>query len=183
MQMIFFQIENDMSDIVNSWGDELLPKSINPQSTSCRLPGCQSCFGVYWIFLIIILMIFLHWVLLLASFGKNYKSGDILNRKIISIGNVELSGWNLSHFVLFFILGFIFPNCLMILVMAGLLWELVEYTTGYIIKTYLNKKDEKVNDPKIAYSDQYLTWSYLDPFMDIAGLLLGAGLRILISKT
>lgn len=170
-----------MTNITKSWIDEIMPKSINPQYISCKLPGCRSCFGVYWIFLLIILMIFLHWIILAANYGKNYKSGDILNRKIITIANIDLSGWTISHFVLFFILGFLFPNCLMILVIAGLLWELVEYSIGYILKTYLNKKEEKVTDSNIAYSEEYLTWNYLDPFMDLSGIFLGVSLRLLLN--
>ena len=95
-------------------------------------------FGTYnWIFLLVIILIFIHWFFLSKTFGKEYKCKDLLNHKLIdrqTLGKDCCSGWVLSHFVLFFILGFFFPDCIALLIIAGVLWEIIEFIIGIILK-------------------------------------------------
>ena len=98
-----------------------MPKSINPSSKSCLLPQCSTCYWVYWIFAIVVLVIFLYWLFLVTTFGKGYEYRDFMNQKLFNVPFLEncCSSWPLSHFLLFFILGFVFPGCLILLIIAG----------------------------------------------------------------
>ena len=174
----------------NFWVDGLnnfkntMPKPINPNSKSCVLPQCSSCYWVYWIFLLVIILIFVHWFFLSKTFGKEYKCKDLLNHKIVdrqTLGKDCCSGWLLSHFVLFFILGFFFPDCIALLIIAGVLWEIVEYVIGIILKKRSNGEPSyTITGCNVQYKDVYITGSLLDIIADVSGIFIGVGLRLII---
>jgi hypothetical protein len=40
------------------------------------------------------------------------------------------NGWNLAHILLFMLLAFIFPEYYLLLILAGIIWEVAEYFVG-----------------------------------------------------
>lgn len=161
-----------------------MPKIANPKSKSCLLPQCDNCFWVYWIFLLVIVLIFIHWFFLSKTFGKEYKCKDLLNHKLIdrqTLGKDCCSGWLLSHFVLFFILGFFFPDCIVLLIIAGVLWEIVEFIIGIILKKRSNGEQQyTITECNVQYKDVYITGNILDIIADVSGIFIGLALRTVI---
>lgn len=38
----------------------------------------------------------------------------------------EFDGWGISHFILYFILGYLYPNNLLLFTLIGIMWEFIE---------------------------------------------------------
>lgn len=101
-----------------------------------------------------ILIIFYHFILYVIS--KNLKLQknrlDILNYKFINIKNQNCcSGWGLSHFILYTILGYYFPQYFAIILSLGILWEIIEARffpllgMNYITRVLLNGDVERLD--------------------------------------
>ena len=95
--------------------------------------------------------------------------------------------WSILHFLLFFMLAFIHPDCYIVLFIYGVLWEYLEYKI-YHAKKSLSKnaslpehmlhKILSVSNCKKEHSlsDKYQEWMYhkwSDIGMNVLGLLLG----------
>lgn len=78
-----------------------------------------------------IFIIFIITVFLICIYGKyrcshpEYK--DILMTKF---NFLDLDGWSATHFILFFILGYIYPTKIWLCISLGILWELFEQLYG-----------------------------------------------------
>src|SRR5581483_6892537 len=123
---------------MNMSGNSLIdkiPNIINPKSDKCKLWKCNECWGVYIIFLIIVLIILIYGLYLLINYGtNNLATGDFMNKMIFKLPDGEpMSCWPLSHFILFLIVAFLFPNCWLLIIAAGILWEGVEGLVGKIM--------------------------------------------------
>lgn len=74
-------------------------------------------------------------IILYHSFVVQYDpTKDILNYRIIKIGKQCCSYWPISHFVLFLILGYMYPNDFVFFTLLGILWELIEFTLSKTLR-------------------------------------------------
>lgn len=144
-----------------------------------KLPQSQKCGGTYKVFFIVILLIFINFFTFRFIVGaENVYKYDILNYKLIDIpGKNCCAGWGFSHLALFFMLGWIFPDCAWSVLGAGVVWEIMEAT----VFPYFNG-----NNPIIRRSQdngvQYIDWwagSIYDIFFNMLGFFLG---RLLAQK-
>lgn len=97
---------------------------------------------------------------------------DVLNRILIRIKNNRISGWGISHFIMYFIIGYLYPNCWIEATILGIIWELVECVLG---KIFVNN-DNKPDDSTRKYT---LWWSgtFEDIILNSAGLICGITLN------
>lgn len=80
--------------------------------------------------------------------SKNY---NFTNIKLL---NNYLNGWALSHFMLFFILTYIYPSEWKFLIIAGIIWEIIEYALSMKNFNYIcNNKNKYYNFWYAQYED------------------------------
>ena len=116
-------------------------------------------------------------VLRIACRKKAFQYCDILNFRIFPWGKECCSAWPLSHFVMFMILGFFFPDCWLTLFIMGLLWEGWEFISGTFQKKHYVK-----NDGKMQYTEKWWQANIYDIFFNGAGILVGYVARKLFWK-
>lgn len=83
--------------------------------------------------------------------------------------NMYFDGWGISHFSLFFILGYLCPDHLIFSFILGVLWEVVEYSIKD--RPFYLSKCNYVIDTDHGQGWWYGRWQ--DIVMNTFGLLLG----------
>lgn len=129
--------------------------------------------NVYIYFAIIIVIILAYMAFLYTLYGiGEFLSKDFLNTLYINntpaFGNV--GGWSVSHFVAFFIAGFLFPSQWFLIFILGVAWEFLESLIGDIL--YENTKFPRVNTDGM-YQTQWLDGNLSDIWFNSMGLFLG----------
>jgi hypothetical protein len=160
----------------------------------------------------ILLFIFFFTVFIIIIFYMdiiNYYLGGVddclICRKVHFNG--YLTNWTISHFILFLIAGYICPESLYIIILAGISWEFVELYLEYISKTnhdhilfnmsIIKKCDTKMPKDKFwghywginQYKNTELVWcsggaigSLMDIVVDIIGVFTGIYIHKLVYK-
>ena len=116
---------------------------------------------------------------------KNYVQHDPFNKQIIDLPIISkncCSWWPISHFVLFTLYSFIWPQYSWILFLYGVLWEVLEG----IMNTIETEKGQEVKHQQTRKGDkvEYVTWweaSYKDILFNSVGIIVGRTLRQLYS--
>ncbi|MDB4769413.1 hypothetical protein OAG24_00460 [bacterium] len=146
----------------------------------CKLPYCQECGGAYKILLIIFMVIVFYFFFLRGSFKEeDIVNNDIFNKKVFDIPWLEncCSVWPISHFVLYFILGILFPDCDVPLISLGILWEGFEM---FVASTYGSERQWVRENGNVEYSDNWWAGSLKDIFFNIVGFYTG---KLLVKST
>lgn len=144
-----------------------------------NLPSYSKCKGVYIIFTITVLLIFLY----ALSFRVIHPDGnriqlDPINQTVFEISDIgPISWWPLSHFFLFLILGILFPHCDFIVIMGGILWELFEALMSIFVNGGVHQK-VKISG-NVEYSYSWWAGSTKDIMFNIAGFYVGKTYRLL----
>ena len=96
---------------------------------------------------------------------------DVMNFKVFQINALDkcCSMWPISHFILFFILGLLFPDCPIVIV-AGIFWEIVESCLAYVFK---KPRQAIRSSGNVEYSENWIAGSFKDILFNTAGFLLG----------
>lgn len=141
----------------------------------CILPRCRECQGMYKLFLISITLIIGYWFYLLGEYGGDETKAiyaDPLNKIVFNIPTIEncCSWWPLSHFILFFIIGVLFPECGVIAIIAGVLWELFEVGAHAVIG---RERQYVRGETGVEYSQSWWAGSMKDIFFNIVGFYAG----------
>jgi len=138
------------------------------------------------IFIMVIISIIMYYVFYISKFYDKI-GNDILANKF---NHIIYDYWGISHIILFFIVTYLFPNRYIFITICGILWELIEHITRYIvnyiyIKNLLNnyyhtKLDNYLKKKKKKYmtSDN---WWYGRP-EDILYNLIGTILALIIKN-
>lgn len=90
---------------------------------------------------------------------------DPMNELLFTVdfmGGPCCSGWPLSHFMLFAVLGILYPTCGVIVNLLGILWELYE---GPPVVRH--------EDNTVEYIGQWWQGNLRDIFFNITGFLVG----------
>lgn len=143
-------------------------------NSNCKLPLCTKCGGAYRIFIFVFFVMVVYWFYLKLAFdSKDMIHNDFMNKKVFDfplLGNC-CSFWPISHFILFFILGLLFPDCDIPIITIGILWEFFEMGLSYVIGDEIHAVRRGVKD--IEYISSWWQGSTKDVVMDVAGFYLG----------
>lgn len=88
---------------------------------------------------------------------------------MFKIGPVTVSWWPISHIILYFILGYLFPNCWLPIMLMGILWEIVEYIAGLI---FVHRR-KIVTSKGLQYNDKWWSSNLFDPLFNAFGFVAG----------
>jgi hypothetical protein len=158
-------------------------KYVDPKSEKCKLPYCDKCFGAYLISIVIAIWIIIYFFIIRGIYGvRRMTHNDIMNQKIFDMrimGENCCSWWPISHFILFMILGILFPDCDVVIISAGVLWELFEVTWSTLEGS---QREELRSKEKIEYSKNWWAGSFKDILFNIAGFYTGKLLVKIRSK-
>lgn len=135
-----------------------------------KLPGgsVSNC-NQYYVFVVIMVVSMIgYYVFLMSSTGKySPPHRDVLNTSILDTGCFgKMSWWPISHFVFYFILGLVFPDCDAIVIIGGMVWEVIEAILGKTVP----------NVPSTGGDVQYAQWwsmSLTDVWMNVFGYYTG----------
>lgn len=137
------------------------------------LPLWSSCSGVYKVFLFLVLIICAYWLVLRIAYGDSVVDNDPMNKIVFKVPFLEncCSWWPISHFVVFFIIGVLFPNCGLVAMTGGIIWELIEV----FLSALQSKPRQGVRTSKgdVQYSQNWWAGSIKDVFANFAGFYLG----------
>lgn len=130
-------------------------------------------------------MIILYWFLLLSihKTEENAVEADFMNQIVFDAAFLEncCSWWPISHFILFTVVGFLFPECDVMAILAGIGWELAEVGVYYTIGQQ-RQGVRRYGSGKVEYSGSWVQGSYKDIFMNIAGFYVGKAASIFLQK-
>ena len=153
---------------------------LDPNDEKCKLPRCKKAAGIYKVIILVVGFIFLYNMLLILSCDSttDLVTRDPLNRTLFKIPffNCNFSGWPLTHFICFFVLGLLFPDEDLFVVGGGILWEIFESTCFLCTGRTEHKRVGS------AGSVEYTSW-WNGSFQDVVFNTLGFYAGKLIVKT
>lgn len=137
------------------------------------LPLWGSCSGVYKIFLFLVLLICVYWLILKIAYGDNVVDNDPMNKLVFDIPFFEncCSWWPISHFIVFFIIGVLYPGCALVALTGGVIWELIEVFFSALQSK--PRQGARSSAGKVQYSENWWAGSIKDIFMNVIGFYLG----------
>lgn len=108
--------------------------------------------------------------------GVALERDDPMNKQLFldPFTGTNASWWPASHFLIFFLLGFLFPQCFIFAMTLGLLWEGLESIIEYLT----TPKGPTAVIPGVEYQ-QWASSSLRDIGYNTWGFLAGAGLAVL----
>jgi len=118
---------------------------MNPYSKICLLS------------LFIISLVFIYKEIL--SYLEIHFNNDPLRMKLFD--NIDITGWSISHFIVFAIAGYYGHKHIICLMLIGILWEIIEIILGYITKS--NNTDDSI----------WWYGSFSDIIVNFLGLMTG----------
>jgi hypothetical protein len=138
--------------------------------------------------LIAILTILIGLVLIIVAYGlimKTLFKGDMILKDFMNYKLFDLkvfgadccSLWPFSHLILYTILAFFFPDCLITLFIIGVIWELIEISGDVAISKFSKKKNNTVENKNLEYKGNWIQGNFKDIIFNTIGLALGFGLR------
>ena len=135
----------------------------------------MKCLAPLLILVTLDFIISLYFGLMVIMYGQKKIIGhDLMNVKIMNIYEDCCSGWAFSHLLLFMLLGYLYPDCWIVLIL-GALWEVVE--------SVVNMFDVRGSTPK--HKVQYEVWwsaSIKDIVLNTVGFLIGRTIRKMTEK-
>lgn len=148
-----------------------------------KMPYGSSCGGSYKLMFIVICAILVYAVFMAVRWpDKSRTSVDFLNHKVVDFDYFMsncCSMWPITHFVFFFILGLLFPNCDVPIIIAGVLWEGAEETIAIIANSQNTRHVVTTGAGSIQYRDNWWAGNMQDIIFNTVGFYCGK----LISKT
>ncbi len=108
---------------------------------------------------------------------KNFP--DVLEFKLLKNNHLSnLDGWWISHFVLYLVMGYLYPYSLRLSFIIGCIWEFIEFLAGKYKPKILSsigfcKSSKKGEKDKIWW---YGKWE--DVLINLLGLILGKTIRL-----
>lgn len=134
-----------------------------------------SCDKPIRILVFISIIIGLYNIILRKIYRDDFIYHDILNKKIFNLDILEncCSGWTLSHFIVYFILGLLFPDCFVIIIIISILWEFIEVLIGSYVNGDNWRRQITRDKNEIEYSTNWWSGSYKDIIFNILGFITG----------
>ena len=136
-----------------------------------RTPKTRQCQGVYQIMLLMFGILITYWLFLVMVCGiKKVASCDQINQKfdIKSIG--EIGGWSLTHVFFYYFVGLLFPDCIVLSMTAGVIYELFEELIGSIIPSNMVSI---IKSGDFQYQKGWIRGSISDVLYNFIGFVAG----------
>lgn len=158
-----------------------------------KLPGVRNREGelvyVYFISVIALVVFYIMILVFRLSMNENNINNEPLNffisPNIPGLGRI--SGWKLSHFISFYVAGFLFPNYLTLIFILGVTWEVIENVGGKLTKILFpglyDKRPQKQENEDLDYQYDWISGDIADIIYNTAGMFLGAGTRKIYNGT
>lgn len=149
-----------------------------------NIPYYDKCKGAYVFMIAIVFLIGFYSLFLITMYGYDHMGEhDLMNQKVFSISMLDncCSWWPISHLILFFILGLLFPYCDVPIITAGIIWELIEM----ILSKIFNRRRQGMRvkgSETIEYSGNWWAGSFKDILFNIIGFYLGKIVILSIQK-
>ncbi len=139
-----------------------------------KLPFGKKCGGSYKLMFVVFVMILAYNVFMAMYWPNTARVDvDIFNRKVLDfdyfLGNC-CSMWPISHFIFFFVLGILFPQCAVPVIAGGILWEMFEEGIAIIPQ---KTRHVTTTNGKIQYRDSWWAGSMQDILFNILGFYFG----------
>lgn len=157
-------------------------KSLDETITGHVSKICPSC-GSYWtkckpiflIFLIAASLIFMNWFrLMIQHESTSISQYDPMNVEVLRIEGMNvLSLWPIMHFVLFTIITFLYPDCWVLILTTGIVWELFEVLCSKIFNYGYQPHRTNQASKTLEYQSGYWAGSWRDIIMNSLGVLFG----------
>ncbi len=135
------------------------------------------CRDIYKILPAVAAVVIVYFFILRLKFGVNSPNGviynDFMNVKVFDfpmLGEPCCSWWPISHFVLFFILGYLYPSCGIVLMVLGAAWEGIEVIVNYLEGS---PRGNTRTSSKLEYSENWWAGSFKDIIFNVAGFFAG----------
>ena len=119
----------------------------------------------------IIMIIILYSILIDIIFGT--KNEDPLIKFRSPILGDYINGWCITHYVYNFYLGYTYPDCFIEAMIAGVMWEIIEYSLSIVLIKYFPNFARKI-DPELG---TYWYSNHEDIIMNFLGFMSGRYLR------
>ncbi len=133
---------------------------------------------MYTLLFCIAFSIMAYFVILKRIYGREFSKHDELNKKVLNapfLGKNCCSTWPISHFVLYAIVAYVWPDKWKELFALGVAWEFTEGGFGYL-QTPRDQsprfKNTRMSDGSIEY-EQWWSSSYKDVLFNSAGIAAG----------
>jgi hypothetical protein len=141
------------------------------------------CKKTIYIMIIISIIIGIYHIIIYNKYGKSLIYYDKLNKRHkIPFINISISGWTISHLIFYLILGLIFPECIFIIIIIGVLWEFIENLLGYY-NNNINLQHKITRKSNKIYYNNWWSGSFKDIIVNIMGVYIGFYIsKLLINK-
>lgn len=134
----------------------------------------------YKIILITAIGLFAYSQILNRLYGDERAKVDPLNINYIQTDDEKHSGWTISHFLMYFILGLAAPYCMRGILTIGILFEVFESILGVYIRCSNPEKDFIHNRD---YGRSWWKGTTKDIIINTLGFIFGAIISILFLKS
>jgi len=136
-----------------------------------RTPQTRYCQGVYKMMLIMFGILTIYWLFLVMICGLTRVTNcDQINRVLINTQTIKFGGWSLSHVIFYYIIGILFPDCMLLAMTIGVLWEIFEEVLGSFKPT--NVMSDKSSG--LQYNEGWFRGSVLDVIYNFIGFVAGS---------
>lgn len=142
-----------------------------------HLPYGGTCKNVYIVYFAMFAVIMFYYVMFLFR-DRSPVGRDMFNNIVFEdvplFGN--LSWWPISHFVMYTVLGFLFPQCYVLILTVGVLWELYEKWFSTVAPRNTAGSQSRAKQEYSTWWD----WNWKDVVMNVLGFGFGVLLRKII---
>ena len=132
-------------------------------------------------------LIFIYFHLVSRMNDGNITDNDPLNKKVMSIdlfGKNCCSIWPISHFVMYAVLAYIWPQYWKQIFAMGVGWECIEWVQGYLTtpdNEEVTFKNTRLSDGSVEY-EQWWSSSSKDIIFNAAGITCGLLVKTYLRK-
>lgn len=137
--------------------------------------------GSHTICLEYVLVLVVVFIFLYGYIVRAYLKRDLLEQSIVPISGMD--GWGLLHFLLFFILGFLYPDRFVLLTLFGCGWEGIETVLGQYKIMMFGRRVQLIGNTDAhgtVLEQEEEAWWYgriSDVALDTVGIVLGVYAR------
>jgi hypothetical protein len=125
--------------------------------------------------LLILGILIMYWLFLVMICGlANAASCDNINRVLFTTKTIgKFGGWNLTHLIFYYFIGLLFPDCILIAMIIGVLWEVFEEILGsFNVPGMVNMNTTK--RPNLQYEGGWVKGNLTDLLCNFIGFVAGA---------
>lgn len=133
-----------------------------------RTPKTRHCRGVYRLFLLSFGILITYWLILTVICGwDGIVACDPLNKVLFDMGEPMggFGGWYITHFIFFYIVGLLFPDCMLLAMTIGVFFEILEtFSSNFAL-----------NEHRVSGVQYSKVWegTLMDLFFNFTGFVAG----------